>query len=34
MHHGFDFDNTASPRFDIQFSPHLDLFLIAPRFAL
>ena len=29
-----DFDNAAWPRFDIQFWPHPDVFLIAPRFAL
>jgi hypothetical protein len=30
----FDFDNAVWPRFDIQFWPHLDVFLIAPRFVL
>jgi hypothetical protein len=29
-----DFDNAVWPRFDIQFWPHLDVFLIAPRFVL
>ena len=29
-----DFDNAAWPRFDIQFWPHPDVFLIAPRFGL
>ena len=29
-----DFDNAAWPRFDIQFWPHPDVFLIAPWFAL